>query len=245
MRLLSYNIHKGIGARDGRYDLSRVISVIEQENPDVICLQEVDRGVKRSNRDDQPRMLAEAFHAAGALYQLNVHVESGGYGNLLLTRWPLIAHHQISLRLNSRKPRGAQVAVVETPEGPFHVVNWHLGLAEQERHWQVQHLLNHRLFRESAFLPTLIAGDTNDWREKLAAREFTRHGFKQLTAPRSRFVSFPSYLAVGALDKAFARGGIVLRKAHIVRSALAKDASDHLPLVVDFHLNGDDERDGW
>ena len=32
MRLLSYNIHKGIGGRDRRYRLARVIEVIEEEN---------------------------------------------------------------------------------------------------------------------------------------------------------------------------------------------------------------------
>ena len=55
MRLLSYNIHKGIGGRDRRYRLERIIGVIEEENPDLICLQEVDRNVRRSRFDDQPR----------------------------------------------------------------------------------------------------------------------------------------------------------------------------------------------
>ena len=41
---------------------------------------------------------------------------------------------------------------------------------------------------------------------------------------------------VGALDKAFYRGPIEVRHARIVRSRLAKRASDHLPLVIDFHL---------
>ena len=47
MRLLSYNIHKGIGGRDRRYRLERIIAVIEHENPDLICLQEVDQNVRR------------------------------------------------------------------------------------------------------------------------------------------------------------------------------------------------------
>ena len=45
MRLLSYNIHKGIGGRDRRYRLERIIQVIEHENPDLICLQEVEPDV--------------------------------------------------------------------------------------------------------------------------------------------------------------------------------------------------------
>jgi endonuclease/exonuclease/phosphatase family metal-dependent hydrolase len=241
MRLLTYNIHKGIGGRDRRYDLDRTIQVIEEENPDLICLQEVDRGVRRSRHDDQPLRLSEALRSTAWLYQLNVHIQRGGYGNLILSRWPIQGHHQISLRQGQRKPRGAQMAVVETPEGPLHVVNVHLGLAERERHWQVEHLLNHHLFRESAHLPTIVAGDTNDWRETLGAGVYRRHGFAQLTAPRSRFRTFPAYLAVGSLDKVFARGAIALRRAHVVRSPLARQASDHLPLVVDFHIEGEDD----
>ena len=90
---------------------------------------------------------------------------------------------QISLRRKRRKPRGAQMAVVETPEGLIHLVNWHLGLAERERHWQVRHLLDHAFFRESAHLPTLIAGDFNDWLNTLARGPFASHGFVQVTAP--------------------------------------------------------------
>jgi endonuclease/exonuclease/phosphatase family metal-dependent hydrolase len=238
MRILSYNIHKGIGGRDRRYRLERVVQVIEDQNPDIICLQEVDRHVKRTRHDDQPRKLMEAFHAVAHLFQLNVRLKEGGYGNLVLSRWPFREQHQISLRLKQRKPRGAQMAVVETPEGALHLVHWHLGLAERERHWQADHLLQHHLFRHASHLPTLIVGDFNDWRNTLAKGPLGLQGFQQLTAPRSRFLSFPAYLPGLALDKAFSRGGILTRQVRIAHSRLARDASDHLPLVIDFHLNG-------
>ena len=35
MRLLSYNIHKGIGGRDRRYNLERICQVIEALKPDL------------------------------------------------------------------------------------------------------------------------------------------------------------------------------------------------------------------
>ena len=240
MRILSYNIHKGVGGRDRRYRFERVIEVIRHEEPDVICLQEVDRHVRRTKHDDQPGLLIEAFTPAAHLYQLNVRHKSGtgGYGNLLLSRWPLRAHHQISIRHKTRKPRGAQITVVETPEGPLHLVHWHLGLAERERHWQTRHLLQHHLFEESAHLPTLIVGDYNDWRNTLARGPFAEHGFVQLTAPRSRFRSFPSYLPVASLDKAFLRGTVKEHHVRVVRTKHARAASDHLPLVIDIHLEG-------
>ena len=237
MRLLTYNIHKGIGGRDRRYDIRRIIDVIESENPDLICLEEVDHNVRRSRYHDQPLLLAEHFRAAAHLRQTTVRLKTGGYGNVILSRWPFRSVHQISLRLRAKKPRGAQLVVVDTPEGPLLLVHWHLGLAEKERHWQADHLLTHPLFRHAGDLPVLIAGDSNDWRNTLAKGPFARHGFLQVTAPVSRFRSFPAYFPMGSLDKAFCRGDIFVRGARVVRSALAKRASDHLPLVVDFHLS--------
>jgi endonuclease/exonuclease/phosphatase family metal-dependent hydrolase len=236
MRLLTYNIHKGIGGGDRRYRLGRVIEVIEEENPDLICLQEVTRHAPRTHHDDQPKILADYFKVAASLFQMNVHYKEGGYGNLVLSRWPLRSKHQISLRLHRKKPRGAQLVVVDTVEGPLHLGNWHLGLAERERHWQVRHLLEHHLFRESAHLPTLLAGDCNDWRNTLAPGPFALHHFHQVTGPPSRYRSFPALMAWLSLDKIFYRGGIVVRHAKVVHTRLASQASDHLPLVVDFHL---------
>lgn len=234
MRLLSWNIHKGIGGRDRRYSLERIVAAIEAENPDLVCLQEVDRLVRRSRHDDQPRLLAAALHGH-SIYQANVHVGAGVYGNLVLSRWPVASRHRISLRQGTRKARGAQLVVVDSPEGPLHLVHTHLGLAERERQWQVGHLLGHPLFRSAADLPTLLVGDFNDWRNRLAAG-LADHGFRQITSPVSRFRSFPAWLALGALDKAFARGTVVVRQARIVRTTLTREASDHLPLVVDFHI---------
>jgi endonuclease/exonuclease/phosphatase family metal-dependent hydrolase len=235
MRLLTYNIHKGVGG-DRRYRLERIRDVIQEAAPDLVCLQEVDSNVRRSRYHDQPALLADWLNAPHVLYQLNVPHREGGYGNLILSRWPFQSHHQVSLRFRGRKPRGAQLAVVSTPGGPFHLVNWHLGLAERERRWQVGHLLEHPRFQESAHLPTAIVGDFNDWRNTLGRHRFAAHQFHQVTAPARRFRSFPALLALASLDKAYCRGPLHVRGAHVVRTRLARRASDHLPLVIDFHL---------
>lgn len=238
MRLFTYNIHKGIGGRDRRYRLERVVAVIESQNPDIIFLQEVARRTRRSHFDDQPRLLATYFRAVSQLFQITVRSAQGGYGNLLISRWPIRTSHQICLQMGRKKPRGAQVAVVETPQGPVHLVHWHLGLSEKERHWQTNQLLTHRLFREFRHLPTMLAGDTNDWRNTLSKAALARSGFTHVTHPISRFRSFPAWLPVGSLDKVFVRGPIIVRAARVVHTRLARNASDHLPLIVDFHLGG-------
>lgn len=225
MRLLSYNIHKGIGGRDRRYRIDRIQKVIADLAPDVVCLQEVDRNVKRTRHDNQPEQLAGSFAGAGVLYQLNVHLKGGGYGNLILSRWPLRTSHQVSLRLKWRKPRGAQIAVIETPEGPLHLVHWHLGLAEKERHWQVRHLLEHPHFRESAHLPTLIVGDSNDWRNRLAHHSFARHGFTHVTAPPRPLPHLP-----GLLPGRLSRQGVRARRPRLQPRSRRPHAPDEARL---------------
>jgi endonuclease/exonuclease/phosphatase family metal-dependent hydrolase len=234
--LLSYNIHKGIGGRDRRYDLDRIVRVIEHENPDLICLQEVTRHARRTHGDDQPYLLRDAFPSADSAFQMTVHYRRGGYGNLILSRWAFADQHHVSLRKGWRKPRGGQLVVIDTPEGKLHLAHWHLGLAERERRWQVEHLLSHSLFRKAAYLPTLVVGDSNDWRNRLAAGSFATYGFTPITSPPSRFRTFPAFLPTLSLDKAFHRG-LFVREARVVRTPLAHRASDHLPLVVDFHLH--------
>ncbi len=119
------------------------------------------------------------------------------------------------------------------------LVAWHLGLKEKQRHEQVHYLLEHVDLQANLELPTLIVGDFNDWRNTLARGPFALHGFNQITEPPSKFRSFPAYLPIGALDKAFYRGPLQIQDARIVRNQLTKLASDHLPVVIDFHLDSD------
>jgi len=49
---MSYNIHVGVGM-DKKLDLQRIADVINKEQPDLVGLQEVDRGVKRTEGKDE------------------------------------------------------------------------------------------------------------------------------------------------------------------------------------------------
>jgi endonuclease/exonuclease/phosphatase family metal-dependent hydrolase len=240
MRLLSYNIHKGIGGRDRKYRLDRIVKVIRDQEPDIVCLQEVDVHVRRSRFHDQPHLLADRCRFEHKSFQLTVPIRLGGYGNLVLSRWPIHQPEHMCLRFKKRKPRGAQIVIVQTGRADFCLVNWHLGLTKGERLWQAQRLIKHPVFERRLHLPTVIAGDSNDWRNHLALRVFTQHAFHLATKPVRLFRSFPAFWPVMALDKVYYRGEIEIKSAQVVASPLARRASDHLPLVVDFviHPNG-------
>lgn len=236
MRLVSYNIHKGIGGSDRRYNLERIMEVLASLDADFICLQEVTIDLPRTHRHDQAELLAKRFQPMVPFFQQNVHWQVGGYGNMLLSRWPLREHHRISLRFGQKKPRGAQLVVVETPSGLLRLTNWHLGLSERERHWQVHHLLSHPLFVSTSDHPTLMSGDFNDWRNTLGRTLLVPHGLTQATSPPGKFRSFPAALPVISLDKLFYSDDIEIESTQLVKTKQTRQASDHLPLVVNFSL---------
>lgn len=238
IRLLTYNIHKGIGGRDRRYDLGRILGVIDSIAPDLICLQEVDSHVPRSSLHDQPAMIAEHF-GLHSLFQLNVPVgSSGGYGNLILSRWPLEISRQHSLRIGRRKPRGLQIARIATPHGPMALANWHLGLTHAEQVLQARLFLEHSHEPMWHDLPMIVAGDTNDWGNRLLRKTLASGGFWQASLPVVRCRSFPAWMPVASLDKIFVRRGVARIHAQVPRFRLARVASDHLPLVAEFEIEG-------
>ena len=114
MRVMSYNIHRGVGARDGRYRPQRAIDVIEAHNPDIVCLQEIAHKTKQVRHDDQPEMFTKALRFEHVVFQGNRHLKEGVWGNMLLSRWPIITSHRISLTLGRKKARGAILAVIDS-----------------------------------------------------------------------------------------------------------------------------------
>src|SRR5258705_229949 len=53
LRVMTYNIHVGVGM-DKKLDLQRIPDVVNAEHPDLVGLQEVDRGVTRTEFNDEP-----------------------------------------------------------------------------------------------------------------------------------------------------------------------------------------------
>ena len=116
-RLLSYNIHKGIGGVDRRYDLGRIVETIQCHQPDVAFLQEVDDGVPRSRQHAQAELLAAATGLEHFTYQRNVSLRVGHYGNAILSRFPLEDPVHIDLTVRPKKRRGALIARWRVPVG--------------------------------------------------------------------------------------------------------------------------------
>jgi endonuclease/exonuclease/phosphatase family metal-dependent hydrolase len=100
--VLSYNIHHGEGT-DGKIDLPRIAGVINGVKPDLVALQEVDRGTTRSGGVDQ---LAELARLTGLkpYFGKTIDHQGGEYGNAVLVREDTTEH--CNTPLPGREPRG-------------------------------------------------------------------------------------------------------------------------------------------
>jgi endonuclease/exonuclease/phosphatase family metal-dependent hydrolase len=238
-RLLTYNIHMGIGGIDRRYDLMRIVETIRHYQPDLALLQEVDEGCKRSHHHCQVDLLADAVDLPHRAYQRNVKLRTiGHYGNAVLSRFPLIDPEDLDLTIKFKKRRCALIcrfhAHVNGHQRTVALANVHLGLAGFERQIQLRRLLGfERLRALHHHTPLIVAGDFNDVWDNLGKRVMHPAGF-QLGSGHVR--TFPAAAPLRRLDRVFYRGSITATGAFAGHTGVARRASDHLPLIVDFEL---------
>jgi endonuclease/exonuclease/phosphatase family metal-dependent hydrolase len=238
LRVVTYNIHKCIGGLDRRYDPARTADALASTEPDVVLLQEVDDGAKRSKGDRQVDRLAELTGLGHRTFFPNVAVRGGGqYGNAVLSRYPIVQTSNVDLTVSWKKRRSVLHAELrvrhQEVDRIVHVFNMHLGLAEYERKIQLKRFLEcdpfARLHHET---PIIVGGDLNDVYGRLW-RLLTPAGFR---GPSRSPRTFPAWAPLRALDGIYVRGGVEVASLARAEAAVAKRASDHLPLWADLLL---------
>lgn len=245
LRVITYNIHRAIGV-DRRFRPERITEIVSHYDADVVLLQEVDDGVPRSRRMDMASVLAEALNFPHWSAGYNVKLRTGRYGNATFSRYPIVVERNIDLTVGGRKRRGCQYTRLEVLKVTGHphrldVFNLHLGLSAWERARQIGMLVRSEEYRG---LPqdssVLIAGDFNDWRSLLPPIFTEILGFgcatEHLNDHHYEMRTYPSFSPTGSLDKVFFRGGLRALRGQTSRLQLARVASDHLPVIVDFEL---------
>ena len=238
LRLVTYNIHKGIGGVDRLYRPERVVEALEHCAPDIVLMQEVDEGVPRSHRDRQVDVLAEALKLPHRAFQANVRLKKGHYGNAILSRYPLTDVHNLELSVRYKKRRRALVAHCRVRSGDHTrtllLFNVHLGLAGFERTIQLKRVLASELLQRTRHdTGVIVAGDYNDVWGTLGRRLLEPAGF-QAACKRRR--TFPAVLPIRPLDRVYFRGLLELDHSFASRTEVARQASDHLPLVTVFRI---------
>ncbi len=222
MIVATYNIHGGVGL-DGRRDVERIAAVVRELDADIVGLQEVLSPYDGAGEDQLGIIARETgLHPThGGVMQRS----DGHYGNALLTREPPHSVRPVDLCVAGREPRGAIDADVEVGLSSCRVIVTHLGLRGHERRWQTGRLLE--VIAEPSPRPLVVVmGDLNEWGAPRGGRLWrVAEGFGT-----SAVRSFPSRWPMLALDRVLVRPAVALAQVHAHRSALARVASDHLPV---------------
>lgn len=239
LRVMSYNIHKCIGSVDRKYNPARIIEVIRHYEPNIVLLQEVDKGVPRSNHDDQTALLADRLGFKHRLFQANVTLKKGCYGNAILSHYPLNKSLNIDLTVPPKKKRRGLAAHVKINDGKhtrsIKFINVHLGLAAYERAVQVRRIVNDTYITNNPHnLPIVLGGDFNDLWQNLCRKSLYANEFSPVLGKTK---TFPSILPSRALDRIFYRGDLETINSFAGHTKLARMASDHLPIIADFALS--------
>jgi endonuclease/exonuclease/phosphatase family metal-dependent hydrolase len=157
LRILAYNIKHGLGM-DSVIDLKRVARVINELQPDIVTLQEVDSAVERTSGVDQTTVLGE-LTGMHSVFGTFFDYQGGRYGMALLSKYPFISYtnHLLPKGVEHRAALAGTIRVGEN--GPeVIVVGIHLVWTGDERYTQAQRLTE--IFRDER-RPVILAGDFN------------------------------------------------------------------------------------
>lgn len=242
LRVLTVNVHKGFSPLNRRYVLPELREAVRAHHADVVFLQEVLGSHSRHgerhpgwSRLPQYEFLADSLWPMFA-YGRNAVYPEGEHGNALLSKFPILEHHNFDVSVHGSEQRGLLHSVLALPgERRVHTVCVHLGLDERQRTQQLK-LLCGLLDSLPEDAPVVIAGDFNDWRQRADLMLASRGLFEVFThAYGAPARSFPARWPLLRLDRIYLRNA----RAHEPRVMSRKPwshLSDHLPLCVEVLL---------
>jgi endonuclease/exonuclease/phosphatase family metal-dependent hydrolase len=240
-RIVTYNVHRCVG-NDRRLDVARIADVLAALNPDIVALQELDVGRRRTNNVDQAHEIAERLEMVCHFHPAFV-VEEERYGDSILTSLPerLVKSGPLPgyPRMPALEPRGAVWIEVEVGGRPLQVINTHLGLVPREQQIQAAHLAGPAwLEHKDCQWPAILTGDFNATASSVVYRTLTQRlqPARRIARRKQPNATFPSPLPVLRIDHHFVSPGIEVEDIFAPYDPLARVASDHLPLVMDFEL---------
>jgi endonuclease/exonuclease/phosphatase family metal-dependent hydrolase len=244
LRLMTYNVHRCVGT-DRKLDVERVAEVIAAEKPDVVALQELDVRRARTRGVDQAHRLAELLKMSSHFHPA-MTVEEELYGDAILTALPEKKVKADGLPLYTRipglEPRGAIWITVEVGGTPVQIINTHLGLVPQEQKRQAAALLGEQWMAHEAWkAPGILLGDFNaspySATYRLLKAALRDAQTQSPTWRKTPTATFPSSFPFMRIDHVFLTKGLETVNVSSPYGALARVASDHLPLVVDLEIS--------
>lgn len=220
LRVMTYNVRHCAGM-DQMVDYDRIASVIIQQQPDVVALQELDSVTGRSQQRYQLDELAlrSQYHP---VYGSAIDFDGGKYGVGILT-------HELPLSTKRIPLPGEESRVLLVVELKDYVLACtHLDLEESERMASVPLIVEEARRWQKPFI---LAGDWNDMPDSQLLQEitkcFTIHSDDLPTYPADKPQECIDYVA------SFNNHPAEMLEYRVIEEPWA---SDHRPLVVKLRL---------
>lgn len=237
LRIATYNIHKCRGL-DRRVRPARIVEVLREIDADIIALQEVLSLQGALPEKDQARFISEGMGMTCAVGGTRIH-KGAVYGNVVLSRLPLLETRNYDISVRGREQRGCMRADISANGGSLlHVFNVHLGTALIERRHQGRKLVNTAILNNEELRGArIMLGDFNEWTRGLTTRLLASHlTSADIRAHLRRSKTYPGVLPFLHLDHIYFDDSLDLERITLHKSRAALVASDHLPLVADFRI---------
>jgi len=162
IKVLTYNLHHCQGT-DGKLDIPRIAEVITKSGADLVALQEVDNGTRRTNHVDQAKELAKLTIMHSAFGQA-MQYDAGWYGDAVLSRFEIVDTQAVPLPfkpIERHEPRVAMSVRIKLPNGQgLTMISTHLdhnGGKQNDRVDQAKKI--NEAFKETPL--AILAGDMN------------------------------------------------------------------------------------
>jgi endonuclease/exonuclease/phosphatase family metal-dependent hydrolase len=184
LRVATYNIHKGV-IRDffGFRRVSRIHELrsrLHELQADLVFLQEVQGEHEHHARrfaqwpvEPQDQFLAKSptlKHTFESAYGRNATYLHGHHGNALLSRFPILGLENRDVSDHALEKRGILHCQIGIGGRQVHCFVVHLGLLARSRDRQAEFLMDWIERELPATAPLIVAGDFNDWRNRLNDR---------------------------------------------------------------------------
>ena len=242
-KILTYNIHKGFSTANRRFTLFAIREALEELDPDVIFLQELqgEHHMRSRKIDSWPLKPQGEFLAENrwpfSLYAKNAVYKKGHHGNGILCKYPIVSWHNQNLSKATFASRSFLHAKIILPsQETLNLVCVHLGLFEAEREMQlgvIAETIEKTIPHDE---PLIMAGDFNDWRkraiEHMKIDLGLKEAFQNYSGQHAR--TFPVWRPTLQVDRIYYRG-VNLQEALSFSNQRWRKLSDHLPIGAVFN----------
>jgi endonuclease/exonuclease/phosphatase family metal-dependent hydrolase len=233
VRIATYNIHRCRGM-DRRTAPQRIADVLREIDADVVALQEViGAGPAGAGQAEE---IGAALGMGWVMTPVR-HLRKHLFGNVILSRFPIVHHSHYDLSWKTCEPRACQRAGLDLDGGRLlNVYNVHLGTAVLERRYQAPRLASY-VHDHRVTGPKIILGDFNEWMRGLATRTLNElFDSVDIRTHLKRRRTYPGIFPVLHLDHIYYEGAVQVRSVELPRNRKALMASDHLPLVANLRI---------